>query len=157
MLTNLTDTATFAAFLTSYSMQTPHKNKTFTTFLALFFGAVGAHRFYLRGSLDRLGLLHLTCLPIAGLVYGLAPGSDWFYKALPILVSAVAGFLEALIIGLTADEKFDAQYNPHSGKKSDSSWILAVLLVVTMLIGTTTMIGTMARLNDLVTTGGAYG
>lgn len=138
-------------------MPTPHKNKTFTTFLALFFGAIGAHRFYLRGALDRLGLLHLTCLPIAGMVVGLAPEADWFFKALPILVSAVTGFLEALIIGLTADEKFDAQYNPGSGKKSDSSWVLAVLLVVTMLIGTTTMIATMARLNDLVTTGGAYG
>ena len=138
-------------------MSTPHKNKTFATFLALLGGAVGAHRFYLRGPLDRLGILHLTCIPIAGLVTGLAPEANWFYKVLPILVSLVAGFLEALIIGLTADEKFDAQYNPKSAKKSDSSWVLAVLLVVTMLVGTTTMIATMARLNDLVTTGGAYG
>lgn len=138
-------------------MLTPHKNKTFATFLALFFGAIGAHRFYLRGALDRLGLLHLTCLPIAGMVAGLAPDSNWFYKVLPVLVSAVAGFLEALIIGLTPDEKFDAAFNPGSGKRSDSSWVLALLLVATMMVGTTTLIATMARLFDLMQTGGAYG
>ena len=138
-------------------MPTPHKNKTFATFLAVILGAVGAHRFYLRGALDRLGLMHVACLPIAGMVYGLAPDTDWFYKVLPILVSAVAGFLEALVIGLTSDEKFDAVFNAGSGKSSDSSWVLALLLVATMMIGTTTLIGTMSRLFDLLYTGGAYG
>ena len=138
-------------------MSTSHKNKTFATFLALILGAVGAHRFYLRGPLDRLGLIHVTCLPIAGLVVGLGLEADGFFKALPILVSAVAGFLEALILGLSSDEKFDAAFNAGSAKKSDSSWVLAVLLVLTMMIGTTTLIGTMSRLFDLLYTGGAYG
>ena len=138
-------------------MSTPHKNKTFATFLALFFGFIGAHRFYLRGALDRLGILHVTCLPITGMVIGLAPQADPFFKALPILVSAVVGFLEALIIGLSSDEKFDAAFNAQSGNKSASSWILAVLLVVTMMLGTTTLIAVMSRLNDLLYTGGAYG
>ena len=138
-------------------MSTPHKNKTFATFLALAVGALGAHRFYLRGSVDKLGLIHVACLPIAGLVYGLMPHADWFYKLLPILVSAVAGFIEALVIGLMPDEKFDAAFNPASGKKSDTSWIVAVLLVATMMVGTTVLIGTMSRLNDLLYTGGAYG
>ena len=88
---------------------------------------------------------------------GLAADADWFYKALPIVVSAVVAFLEALIIGLTPDEKFDAAFNAESGRKSNSSWVLAVLLVATMMIGTTTLIATMARLFDLLYTGGAYG
>jgi TM2 domain-containing membrane protein YozV len=138
-------------------MPTSHKNKTFATFLAVILGAVGAHRFYLRGSLDKLGLIHVACWPIAGMVYGLAPQADWFYKALPLLVSAVAGFLEALVIGLTADEKFDAAFNPRSGKHSDSHWILALLLVGTMMGGTGVLIWTMSRLVDLMYTGGAYG
>jgi TM2 domain-containing membrane protein YozV len=138
-------------------MPTSHKNKTFATFLAVLLGAVGAHRFYLRGSLDRLGLIHVACLPIAGLIYGLAPQADWFYKILPILVSAVAGFIEALVIGLTADEKFDAAFNARSGKKSDSRWILAVLLVLTMMIGAVALIFTMARLFALLYTGGMDG
>lgn len=138
-------------------MTSPHKNKTLATLLALLLGGVGAHRFYLRGSLDKLGLIHLTSIPVAGLVIGLAPGADWFFKILPLLVSYVAGFLEALIIGLSSDEKFDATFNPSSGKSSSSNWMLAVLLVTTMLLGTTTMIGTMSRLFDLLYTGGAYG
>lgn len=138
-------------------MSTPHKNKTFATFLALFLGGVGAHRFYLRGSVDRLGLLHVTCLPIAGLVYGLAPEANWFFKVLPILVSYVAGFLEALIIGLMPDEKFDAAFNPASGRTSDSSWIVVLLAVATMMFGATVLISIMSRLTDLLYTGGAYG
>jgi hypothetical protein len=138
-------------------MPTSHKNKTFATFLAVTLGAVGGHRFYLRGSLDKLGLLHLMSLPIAGMVFGLAPQADGFYKLLPLLVSAVAGFLEALIIGLTSDQKFDAAFNAGSGKQSDSHWILALLLVVTMMGGTGVLIWTMSRLVDLMYTGGAYG
>ena len=138
-------------------MSTPHKNKSFATFLALTLGAVGAHRFYLRGSVDRLGLMHVASVPIAGLVFGLAPEADWFYKILPILVSAIAGYLQALIIGLTSDEKFDAAFNACSGKKTDSHWILALMLVVTMMGGTGVLIWTMSRLVDLMYTGGAYG
>ena len=138
-------------------MSTSHKNKTFATFLAVILGTVGAHRFYLRGSVDRLGLIHVACLPIAGLVFGLVPHADGFYKLLPILVSAVAGFIEALVIGVTADEKFDAAFNQHSGKKSDSSWILALLLVLTMMGGSIALIFTMSRLFALLYTGGMDG
>jgi hypothetical protein len=138
-------------------MPASHKNKTFATFLAVILGAVGGHRFYLRGSLDKLGLAHVMSVPIAAMVYGLAPQADVFYKILPLLVSAVAGFLEALVIGLTSDEKFDAAFNAGSGKQSDSHWILALLLVATMMGGAGVLIWTMARLVDLMSTGGAYG
>ena len=138
-------------------MPTPHKNKTFVTFLALILGGLGAHRFYLRGPLDKLGLLHLASIPLAGMLIGLNPEANAYYKLLPLLVSSIFGFLEALIIGLTPDEKFDAAFNAGSGKTSDSSWILAVLLVTTMLVGTTTLIATMSRLFDLLYTGGSFG
>lgn len=138
-------------------MSTTHKNKTFATFLAVVLGSVGAHRFYLRGNLDKLGLVHSTALPIAGLVVGLAPDADWFFKALPLLLSTVVGFLEALVLGVMPDEKFDGIYNPHSGKQSASKWYLVLLLVITMLLGMTLMIFTLVRLVDLLYTGGAYG
>jgi TM2 domain-containing membrane protein YozV len=135
----------------------PHKNKTAAALLAMLFGAAGAHRFYLRGATDKLGLLHLCSLPLAGLVVGTMPGADPFYKLLPILLSAIAGFLEALVVGLLPDEKFDARYNAGSGRKSDSNWPLALILVATMLVGCTTLIATISRLFDLLYTGGAYG
>lgn len=138
-------------------MSKPHKNKAFAALLATTLGGVGIHRFYLRGTLDRLGLMHVCSLPIAGLVIGLAPQADVFYKLLPILVSYVIGFLESLVLGLMSDEKFDAAFNAQSGRTSDSSWVLAVLLVATMLVGTVALIFTMSRLFDLLYTGGAYG
>ena len=138
-------------------MSKQHKNKTFATFLALVLGGFGVHRFYLRGSLDKIGLLHVCSIPVAGLVYGLAPEANVFFKVLPLVVSYIAGFIEALVLGLTPDEKFDAAYNAGSGKASASRWILAVLLVTTMMVGAVAVIGTIARLFDLLYTGGAYG
>lgn len=138
-------------------LSTHHRNKTFATLLAVLLGAVGVHRFYLRGPLDRLGLVHVMSVPMVGMVLGLAPQANWFFQALPLIVSAIFGFLEALVIGLTADDKFDAAFNPGSGKASASRWPLAVLLVATMLVGTTTLIATMSRTFDLLYTGGAYG
>jgi TM2 domain-containing membrane protein YozV len=139
------------------TMSPPHKNKTLATFLALVLGALGAHRFYLRGSLDRLGLLHLASVPVAGLVVGLAPHADPFYKLLPLLVSGIAGFIEAFVIGLSPDDKWDAAYNAGSGRQSESTWPLALILVCTMLVGATVVIATISRLFDLLYTGGAYG
>jgi len=138
-------------------MSTPHKNKTLATLLALLLGGVGAHRFYLRGSFDKLGLLHVASLPVAGLVYGLQSQANWFYKILPILISCTVAFIEALALGLTPDEKWDARYNAGSGRQSDSQWPLALLLVATMLVGATVLIATISRLFDLLYTGGSYG
>jgi len=137
-------------------MAAAHKNKTVATLLALLLGGFGIHRFYLKPGADRIGLLHLCCLPVMGILYG-AVKPHPFYMVLPLLVSYIAGFVEALVIGLTPDEKWDARYNQHSGRQSRSNWVLVLLLVVTMLVATTVLIGTIARLSDVMYTGGAYG
>jgi hypothetical protein len=138
-------------------MTKTHKNKTLASFLAVVLGGFGVHRFYLKGGLDRLGLLHLCAVPITGMVYGLAPEVAPFYKALPLVVSYLVAFLEALVIGVSPDEKWDAAHNAGSGRASQSNWVLALLLVATMLVGCTALIATIARLFDLLYTGGAYG
>jgi len=137
-------------------MAAVHKNKTVATLLALLLGGFGIHRFYLKPGADRIGLLHLCCLPVMGILYG-AVKPHPFYMVLPLLVSYIAGFVEALVIGLTPDEKWDARYNQHSGRQSRSNWMLVLLLVITMLVATTVLIGTIARLSDVMYTGGAYG
>ena len=138
-----------------------HKNKTLATALAFVLGGLGAHRFYLHGGVDRIGLLHVCSVPLAGLVYGLAHGPNLFFVLLPPIVSWLAGFIEALVIGLTPDKRWDARWNEAhiaaGGKGSRSHWPLAVLLVLTMLVGATGLIATIARLFDLLYTGGAYG
>jgi hypothetical protein len=136
-------------------MAAKHKNKTLATLLALLFGGLGIHRFYLKGSTDRLGLLHLCSIPAAGLVYGLGHAPNPFWVLLPLLVSYSAGFIETLVIGLTPDEKWDAAYNP--GSASHSNWLVVLLLVLAMLVGATVVIATISRLFDLLYTGGAYG
>jgi hypothetical protein len=54
-------------------------------------------------------------------------------------------------------EKWDARHNAGSGRATQSNWVLALLLVATMLVGCTALIATIARLFDLLHTGGAYG
>lgn len=134
-----------------------HKNKTLATALALFLGAFGAHRFYLYGPVDRLGLLHASTLPLAALLYSQVDGLHSFYALLPLFISSIAAFIGALIIGLLPDDKWDARFNAGSGKQSRSTWPLAVLLVLTLLVGTTVLIATISRLLDVLYTGGTYG
>ena len=134
-----------------------HKNKTLATALAFVLGGLGIHRFYLRSSVDRLGLLHVCSLPAAGLVYGLGHAPNPFWVLLPVIVSWLVGFGEALALGLTPDEKWDARHNAGSGRRSSSHWFVILLVVLTMLVGTTVLIATISRLFDLLYTGGAYG
>lgn len=135
----------------------PHKNKTLATALAFLLGGLGVHRFYLKGGVDRIGLLHVCSVPVAGLVYGLGRAPNPFYVLLPLILSCIVGFIEALVIGLTPDERWDARHNTGSGEHSRSRWPLALMLVLTMLVGATALIATIARLFDLLYTGGAYG
>ncbi|SHN38885.1 TM2 domain-containing protein [Duganella sacchari] len=136
---------------------TRHKNKTIAALLAFLFGGLGLQRLYLGGLRDRWLWLHLACLPAALIVSLAAPQADGFYKLLPIILSGLAGFLEALIIGVTPDEKWDARHNAASGQQSDTHWPVAVVLVASMMIGSGGLIATISRLFDLLYTGGAYG
>jgi TM2 domain-containing membrane protein YozV len=137
--------------------QTRHKNKTIAALLAFLFGGLGLQRLYLRGWRDPWLWAHLACLPAALLVTLAAPQANGFYHLLPIIVSGLAGFLEALVIGVTADPRWDARYNPQSGKQSDTHWPVALVLVASMMLGSGALIATISRLFDLLYTGGAYG
>lgn len=137
-------------------MAVPHKNKTFATLLALLLGGIGVHRFYLKGATDRLGLLHLCSMPVTGILWG-AVQPHPFFVLLPLLLSYIGGFVEGLVIGLTPDEAWDAQHNKGSGRSSRSNWVLALLLVVILGVGAIVLIGTIARVFDLLYTGGSYG
>ncbi|MBY0572386.1 MAG: TM2 domain-containing protein [Undibacterium sp.] len=138
-------------------MSNQHKNKTLATFLCLFFGSLGAHRFYLYGKRDHYAWLHLISLPFSYFLAKLYFNLDPFYTYSPWLLSLLIAMFISLILGLKSDENWDAQFNPHSGSKSDSTWILALLLVFAVGAGAIILIGIMARGFDLMYTGGAYG
>lgn len=133
------------------------KSKTLATLLALIGGGVGAHRFYLKGMGDRAGLLHLATLPLSLLLWASLPSWPGLFVLSPLVLSMLAAVLAALVIGLTADEKWDARHNPGSAKPSRSGWPLVILLVLAVAVGSVGLIWVIARSFDLVLTGGAYG
>ncbi|MES2073571.1 MAG: NINE protein [Pseudomonadota bacterium] len=138
-------------------MNPTHKNKTLATFLAAVLGSIGLHRFYLSGWKDKWAWLHFVTLPISlilgNLYFGLPSLLTYSLLVLSLLISVI----EALVLGLTPDEKWDAIHNPASGKSSESSWPLALILVLTLGIGAGILIAVLARTFDLLYTGGAYG
>lgn len=138
-------------------MTISHTNKTATTLLASLFGGIGIHRFYMYGRKDVIGWLHLLSLPLSAVAIFLFSNAQPLFAGILFILSVLSGFLEALVIGLTPDDKWDAGHNPASGKKSDSHWILAVILVLTLGVGAMSVIALMARSFDLLFTGGAYG
>src|SRR3569832_2443607 len=80
-----------------------HKNKTFATFLAFLLGGLGAHRFYLYGWKDKWAWLHVASLPLSVLaLFAVSTTSQpQTFDTGPLVISVLAAFLEALVIGLT--------------------------------------------------------
>ncbi|MCG2585673.1 NINE protein [Massilia sp. TS11] len=131
------------------------KNKSLATLLAFLLGGAGLHRFYLYGKKDVWAWLHLASLPLSGLGLLLLPGLDPYFPCLPLSLSVLAAWVETLVIGLTPDAAWDAKMG--NAQPSDTRWPIAVLLVLTLGVGATGLIWTIARLFDLLYTGGAYG
>lgn len=134
-----------------------HQNKTLATLFATVFGSIGLHRFYIYGIKDCWAWVHFLSLPLSGISLTLFRDSPVLLTFSPLLLSGLIGVIEALVIGLTPDDKWDAQHNPNSGYQSQSGWPLALLLVLTVGGGAMGLIAAIARAFDLFFTGGAYG
>lgn len=134
-----------------------HKNKTLATLLAIVLGGLGAHRFYLHGRKDLWGWLHLATVPLSLIAWLAAPGQPLLYVGMLFVISILVGLAEALALGLTPDARWDAVHNAASGRHSSSGWPVILLLVFAMAGGAAGLIATIARLFDLMFTGGAYG
>ncbi len=138
-------------------MTAHHKNKTLATLLSFLLGALGLHRFYLKGIGDRWGWLHLASLPATAALLLAVPDRPLLITASPLVLSALAASIETFVIGLMPDEKWDAAWNSGSAKQSDSRWPVAVLMVANLFYGATLLLTVLARAFDLMLTGGAYG
>ncbi len=134
-----------------------HKNKTLATLIAAVLGGIGLHRFYLYGMRDRFGWLHILSVPLSLALTAARPDAPQLFTALPLVLSVLCACLEALVIGLTPDDKWDLKHNPASGRQSESHWILAVIIVLTVGLGAMGLIALLARSFDLLFTGGAFG
>jgi len=93
-----------------------HKNKTLAALLSFLLGAIGLHRFYLTGLRDRWGWLHFASLPASAALLLALPGQPLLVTASPLVLSALVASIETFVIGLMPDEKWDATWNPGSGR-----------------------------------------
>ncbi|AJC21803.1 TM2 domain-containing protein [Pandoraea pulmonicola] len=117
-----------------------YKSKTLTAGLAMLFGTIGLHRFYLYGLRDRFGWAHIvgSACGIAG--WGLLVTSELRSPAgwvLTILgaISLFSAFLAAIVYGLRPDERWNAQFNPSARQKSRSGWTAVIIVAVSLFVG----------------------
>ena len=116
------------------------RSKTITAALAFLFGSLGLHRFYLYGKRDIYGWAHVigTLIGIPGAMLVVASERTsmlGWVLAFPGAVSLLAAFLAAIVYGLRPDEKWDAQFNAHSQRKSRSGWTVIFVVIFSLLIG----------------------
>jgi TM2 domain-containing membrane protein YozV len=116
------------------------RSKTITAALAFFFGSLGAHRFYLYGMRDIYGWAHVigTLIGIPGALLLVASERSsmlGWVLAFPGAVSLLAAFLAAIVYGLRPDEKWDAQFNAQTQRKSRSGWTVIFIVIFSLLIG----------------------
>lgn len=119
------------------------RRKSLAALLAFVLGALGAHRAYLG---QRLWWLPLA---VTALMLPLLIGVENWYQTpafFVVMVPVVAGFIEALVLALMADEKFDSRFNPHTEQRNRSGWDAVLVAIATLLIGTTVLMTTIALL-----------
>lgn len=127
------------------------KNKTLAVWLALIGGALGLHRFYLRGLGDWVGWLHPlpTALGWYGVERVLAYGQDdkLSWVLIPLLgLSIAAACLTGIVYALADAEKWDRWFNHATpgGAGSHTNWLTMIALVLLLLTGTIAFMGSLA-------------
>ena len=120
-----------------------HRNKALAGALALFFGWAGAHRLYLGARF--WWLYPAIAMPAMGLAVA-AGGEEWYRHPgffVAALVALVA-ILEAIVICLTPDPKWDARHNPASGIESASGWAAVLVAIAALMLGAILMMSVLA-------------
>jgi TM2 domain-containing membrane protein YozV len=113
-------------------MGTSHKSKAAAAGLAALLGAVGAHRLYLGAR----GWWWYAVVAVPCAVWSLQFAKWYQQPAFFIgMVPVIAGLLEAIIISLTPDERWDARHNAHSAQRSHNRWPPVLIAVSSLLIG----------------------
>jgi hypothetical protein len=96
-------------------------------------GCVGAHWWYLGRSrawlITAVGLVLMVASVLAPVWW---ENPAFFLLFIPIL----AGFIEAIVLCLMSDARFDARYNPGLVRTSPSGWGPVLVAIFTLLIGT---------------------
>ncbi|KMY85856.1 putative transmembrane protein [Candidatus Paraburkholderia calva] len=116
------------------------RSKTLTAAFAFLFGYIGLHRFYLYGMRDKCGWAHIVGIVAGAIGFLLLATTErtsilGWVLAIPGAVSLLAAFLSAIVYGLRPDAKWDAQFNAHTGRESDSGRTVIFVVIFSLLFG----------------------
>lgn len=127
------------------------RSKTLATWLAFIGGPLGLHRFYLRGLGDLAGwLLPVpTAIGLWGLNRAIEFGQDdqLAWVLIPVLGFTVAAtMLQAILYGLTPDERWNARYNPGVApdRALQAGWLTVMGIALALLVGAGVLMATIA-------------
>lgn len=113
------------------------RRKSLAALLAFLFGAFGAHRVYLGRPRWWLPLA------VTALMLPLLIGVRNWYQTPPFFVFMVpvaAGFIEALVLALMSDERFDARFNAGTERRNRSGWDAVLVAIATLMVGATVLV-----------------
>jgi len=113
------------------------RRKSFAALLAFALGALGAHRLYLGQPRWWLPLA------VTALMLPLLVGVRNWFQTPPffiLMIPVTAGFIEALVLSLMPDEKFDARFNAVGTRRNDSGWDAVLVAIATLMVGSTVTI-----------------
>ena len=135
----------------NHAMHASLKNKTLATWLALIFGQLGLHRFYLFGLTDKIAWLHpvLAAVGWYGVYRVRSLGQDdqlaWLLvPVLGFLLAATA--LTAIYYGLSSMEKWNSAHNPQQPEAlvGQTNWLVIGAVVFSVLMGATALMSSIA-------------
>jgi hypothetical protein len=125
------------------------RSKTVATWLALFGGSLGLHRFYLFGAGDAWAWLH----PVPTLVgaYGfwrlreLGTDDRLGSELVPLLgLMLAASMLMAIVIGLRSDERWNARFGGREAPRRSSGGLAIFGVCLALALGATAAMATLA-------------
>lgn len=127
------------------------RSKTLATWLALLGGPLGLHRFYLHGVGDLPGWL--LPVPTAIGLWGLRRVAEFgqddhlAWLLIPVLGFTVAAtMLQAILYGLTPDERWNARHNPDTpaDQAPQAGWGAVIGIALALLVGAGVLMATIA-------------
>jgi len=123
------------------------RSRAVATWLAVVAGTLGAHRFYLHGARDALAWLHVppTLVGAYGWWRMREFGVDDARGSLLVLcLGAVvaATMLQAIVYGLTSDERWAARHGPQPPRRS--AWPIVIAVVLALALGAAATTATIA-------------
>ena len=127
------------------STVTHFRHKALAALLASLTGALGLNRLYLGQRFWWLPLaVTLATLP---LLIGI---EDWYQTPafFILMVPVIAGFIQALVIALMSDERFDTRFNPTHPRRNQSGWDAVLVAAATLMAGATVLMTTIALLTQ---------